>query len=281
MVSSVSWLALADGGSRMVTAGMDGALVVWDAPGGDGALDGPLAVQSAAAHPASLPGALHLPQVWGVAWAPDGAALASTGEDGAVRVQPVVEGQLQEPAWAVPSGNATSGVAWTGDGALLASGSRDGAVRVWLRGKGRGAELSLAAVLEGHTAPVMAVAWSPAVDSDGTRWLASGGDDTTVRVWTLNSGGAAAGRAQVLAQGDGRALAWVTSLAWAPRGDLLAVGGQSEAVTVWQLLPGGGGQLDASSPQQLLGHATGVLAVAWAPGERKVLPPTARRLSHP
>src|SRR5258707_14915870 len=71
----------------------------------------------------------HLGWVWSVAFRPDGARLASGGEDQFVRIWEVNTGQclttLQGPTDGIRS------VAFSPDGARLASSSDDGTVRLW------------------------------------------------------------------------------------------------------------------------------------------------------
>ena len=72
--------------------------------------------------------------------------------------------------------------------------------------------------LQGHTGPVMSVAWAP----DGSA-LASASQDKTVRVWAVSGGG-------IIDQAEVQLLpghtGWVYSVAWAPDGSALASASQ-------------------------------------------------------
>jgi WD40 repeat protein/serine/threonine protein kinase len=89
-----------------------------------------------------------------------------------------------------------------------------------------------------------------AASPDG-RWLATAGDDGTVRLWEPDSGRLA--RALVGHESGVRALAW------SPDGKTLASAGGDRTVRLWDA--GSGRPL-----RTLPGHTDSVLALAWAPG---------------
>lgn|GEM_PF-570360 len=104
-------------------------------------------------------------------------------------------------------------------------------------------------LLEGHTEPVGAIAFSP----DGAT-LASGGYDRTVILWKPETG-------KKLAALEGHQN-WVTALAFSKDGTLLASGSYDESVILWDL------KTEAGSPRPykiLKGHKGRVLSVAFSP----------------
>jgi WD40 repeat protein len=87
------------------------------------------------------------------------------------------------------------------------------------------ADLALRRVLTGHTKAVAAVAVAP----DGS-WLASGGDDWTVRIWDVVTG-----RERATLKGH---TAPVAAVAVAPDGSWLASGGWDWTVRIWDAATG-------------------------------------------
>ena len=105
----------------------------------------------------------------------------------------------------------------------------------------------------GHTAAVVAVAWSP----DGKR-ITSGSDDGTVQVWDASTGSRLVNYHEGYSAFNG-----VTAVAWSPDSQHIASGSTYGTVQVW----------DASTGKTLLtytGHTTQVNAVAWSPDGRHI-----------
>src|SRR5467141_2429523 len=111
--------------------------------------------------------------------------------------------------------DAVNAVAWLRDGRAATAGA-DGRIAIWTSGK-----TEPDAVLEGHTAPIVALAASP----DGAT-LASASWDYTVRLWPL-----AGGAARVL---EGHTQN-VNGLAFAPDGRTLVSVSYDQSVRIWPL----------------------------------------------
>jgi WD40 repeat protein/Cdc6-like AAA superfamily ATPase len=119
---------------------------------------------------ARMPG--HTDRVHSVAFSPDGRTVVSASLDGTARV-------WNSQGESLRSFTEHSGRLWSAafhpDG-LIATAGDDLVIRVWHPGTGR-----VVHTFEGHQRSVWSLAFSP----DGTR-LASGSDDGTTRLWTLD-----------------------------------------------------------------------------------------------
>jgi WD40 repeat protein/tRNA A-37 threonylcarbamoyl transferase component Bud32 len=269
-------VAFSPDGTRLA-AGFQGSsvLMVWDATTGR-----ELLTLGRLPDPVTGWALVHGPDIWSVAFSPDGTRLASAGSNGTVKVWNAATGQALQTLRG-HAGEVWS-VAYNPDGMQLASAGQDGTVKLWdaasgkeirtLRGHSggvtsvafdpRGKRLASAShdqtlkvwdavsgreilTLTGHTAGVQSVAFS----ADGKR-LASAGLDTTLRVWD-----AASGQGTVVLKGHAD---FVEGVAFSPDGKRLASTSDDRTVKVW----------DAASSQEPLtfkGHVDAVKGIAFSP----------------
>ncbi|MGH3811331.1 MAG: NB-ARC domain-containing protein, partial [Pseudonocardiaceae bacterium] len=180
----------------------------------------------------------HTGGVLGCAFYPDGTLLATTSDDGTVRLWQVSDGTQH----AVLTGH-TGGVwgcAFSPDGALLATTSDDRTVRLW-----DFAADAQATVLAGHEDWVTSCAFSP----NGTL-LATTSSDGTARLWQVSDGTQHA----VLTGHTSR----TNGCAFSPNGTLLATTSNDGTARLWQLTTGAEAAL-------LTGHTSQVNGCAFSP----------------
>ncbi|MHC4996326.1 MAG: protein kinase domain-containing protein, partial [Planctomycetota bacterium] len=99
--------------------------------------------------------------------------------------------------------------------------------------------------LEGHDDLVKSVDWSP----DG-RYIASGSDDATLRVWDASTGSLL----HTLKGHEDN----ISEVAWSPGGDRLASGSSDRTVKIWN-------PKTWQPILNLVGHTGGVNSIAWSP----------------
>ena len=265
----VSHASLSADGRRVVTAGHDGVLRVWDARAGTLVRELPSGAEQAAGLAASsrdggrvaaaIGRAVH---VWDVrtrkklgtlehdgevmhaAFSPDGRRLATAGGGKCARVWDMET--RRRVGEALGHGSAVGHVAFSPDGRRVVTASHDGTARVWNAETGR----PLAAPLKHHDVVYRAV-FGPA----GER-VATAGRDGTARVW-----GAATGRALTAPLVHGAAVRYVS---FSPDGRRVVTGSDDGTARVW----------DAATGQPVtpaLAHGDAVFYAAFAPGGRRVV----------
>ena len=140
-------------------------------------------------------------------------------------------------------------VVYSPDGEVLASGSGDRTVKLWavnaLWLEDMGLVQRNIATFEGHTKKVNSIAYSP----DG-KILASGSDDTAIKLWDVNT-------QRNIATFEGHT-AWVHSVAYSPDGKTLASGSDDKTVKLW----------DVNTQRNIAtfeGHTRKVNSIAYSP----------------
>ncbi len=281
----VQAVAFSPTGDVYATAGRDRQIQLWDA-------------RTRTRRGEPLKG--HENAVRALAFSPDGALLASGGADNSARLWEVATGRpwgepLRDPAlsdevlsvafhprlpllatgssdhrvilWDLttrkPAQEPLQGdsgwvesLAFDREGRLLAAGTRNSLVLVWDLERPQQPLFRLGSDrVQGHTGEVRAVAFKD------SQFLASGGQDRTVRVWDLGSG------QQVGYPIVGHS-GWVEALSFS-RDGVLASGSRDRTVSVWRVLPELARDDPSAVPAQqvdvLRGHTDAARSVAFSP----------------
>ena len=154
-----------------------------------------------------------------VAFSPNGKLLASTDNDGTVRLWDPATGQpVGAPLRVTSRPNRLLGLAFSPDGNMLATASGDGTVRLWDPATGHPAGAPLRA-----TSGVEGVAFSP----DG-KLLASANLDGTVRLWDPVTSQPVGAPLRATRHAGG-----VWGVAFSPDGNLLASADSDGTVRLW------------------------------------------------
>ena len=180
-----------------------------------------------------------------VVFSPDGSWLAAAGGDGKVRLWNVQTGQVE---WTYTSRKdaVVLGVAFSPDGSRLAAAGADNIVRLWNVDEGK-----FVRSIDAHYREVRGVAFSPC----GRRVVSAGGDGV-VRMWDADTG-------QYLAVFGGHS-GPVTSVAFRPDGHRLAAAGEDGTVRVWDVATG-----DATGAP-IIGRSGALYGIAFGPDGRRL-----------
>ncbi len=200
-----------------------------------------------AADPIKLTG--HTQEAFAVAYAPAGDRLASTANDGTIRVWTIAEGT----AVVIKTGGASRTVAFSPDGKLVA-GRFETKAALWNAGTGERVGV-LAGGDPAKDSTVRRVTFSP----DG-KLLAVGHDAGQVRLWDVATHKPVADLTRTGKVGELRFT--ITALAFAPDGKFLAAGSDSGLV-VWNV--------ETRAVERTLSDAAKTVSAAFTPDGKRLL----------
>ncbi len=236
--------AITGDGTRVVSAGHDGTVRLWDTATGEclrvmtghegGVTSCAITCDAARVASAGHDGTVrlwdtasgeclrvmtgHRGEVRSCAITGDGTRLVSAGADGTVRLWNTASGECLRVMTGHESKVASCAI--TGDGTRVVSTGADGTVRLWNTASGE-----CLRVMTGHRGEVR----SCAITGDGTR-VASAGDDGTVRLWDT-----ASGECLRVMTGHER---WVTSCVITGDGTRVVSAGADPTVRLWDTASG-------------------------------------------
>ena len=216
-------------GSQNVAVGQNGELVA------GGTFNGDLVIWNRATGKQLVCVKAHFDQVCGLAWQPGGDILASSSQDGRVRLWSakalLAEGKPRDKKAdersrkpATPLAEASVGdmlyaVVFSADGSLCAVGMGEGAATVI-----RVSDGSIVRRVEGHESEVMALAFHPR-----TGHLVTGSNDGALKVWDVETGACLVDHSYASASDDDETApgAGITTVAFDESGDTLVIGHMS------------------------------------------------------
>jgi WD40 repeat protein/energy-coupling factor transporter ATP-binding protein EcfA2 len=277
---AVTALAVSADGTRLVTGGAEGSLLLWklDAPGEapqrlaapapvtmlELSADGRwLATSDAApetarlwdlADPAAAPRELigHQGPINDMTMSADGRFVATASDDGSVRVwrtdgpAPVVV--LSSPSRRSP----LLAVALSSDAEQIVAGGQDGISRLWRRS---------APTSAGFTRDPRRALTTAAISPNG-RWFVTGSADGDAHFWQIANGSFQAGPVVLRGRGIG-----ISKLAVSPDSRLIAFGANDGTVRLWEV----SANRTVAPVSELRGHQGRITALAFSPDSTRLL----------
>ncbi len=192
--------AMSVSGQRVVTGHADGRAALWDLETG----------QRIATYRRGDAA------VTAVGFSRDGERVVVSSSDATVTIWDATSPQSPVALVEAHDGPVTA-VAYAERGQLIATGGEDNAVRLW-----RARDLKLVRSYKGHRDVVTALAFSPQ-----GRYVAAGAEDGRIRVWSTSSSS--------LYRLNSRHKGRIRGLAFSPAGDLLASAADDGSVQLWHL----------------------------------------------
>jgi WD40 repeat protein len=206
---SVRSLAITPDSKTLISGSFDQTIVLWGLP------DGGVSKTIVDREPVAA-----------IALSTDGAFLASTGDDGSVKIWSLASGiKLAES-----SGNkhCIGSLVISPDAKTIAAGSTNGYLILWqITGTNDQLQLNLTQTIKAHAGQINACVFSP-----DSQYIITGSVDGKAKIWYKGGDARFHDKARSILKGDpGRS---VMSVAIAPGGQLVAIGGADGTIQLWQ-----------------------------------------------
>jgi eukaryotic-like serine/threonine-protein kinase len=196
----------------------------------------------------------HSTPLLAAAFLADGERVATLDDSGCLRIWDA--SSTVESERALLSGQHLFAAAFSPDTHLLATAGDDEVVRLWDVESGKCLD-TLRPPTNQRLGPIRAVAISP------TGWVAAGGDEAVIDLWSISG-------SKWLDRLRGHARE-ITTLAFGPRGDLLASGSDDRTVRLWDLVDKKKQHICQGHMMGDSSHHSGVLSVAFSPDGKTLI----------